>query len=130
MPCDGKYTTTHSSPQQPISLSSAASRGRVGPTGRLGERGERGPAGKRGPGGVDGGGGPPGFPGPNGPLGDQGPRGGPGAAGRCRCGGPGPRAAFSAGITTSYPPEDTPILFNKVLLNQRTHLLHNTQYTA
>ncbi|CAL8343777.1 complement C1q tumor necrosis factor-related protein 7 [Gadus morhua] len=99
----------------------AASRGRVGPTGRQGEWGERGPAGKRGPGGEGGAGGPSGFPGANGALGARGARGGRGAAGRCRCGGPGPRAAFSAGITTSYPPEDTPILFNKVLFNDGGH---------
>ncbi|CAL8252090.1 unnamed protein product [Merluccius merluccius] len=99
----------------------AGSKGRVGPTGRHGERGDRGLGGKRGPGGEGGGAGPPGFPGPNGLQGAKGERGRPGVAGMCRCGSLVPRAAFSVGITSSYPPENTPIRFNKVLFNEGGH---------
>lgn len=97
----------------------------MGPTGRLGARGERGPAGKRGPTGEGSGEGPPGSTGPDGSPGDKGERGRQGAAGLCRCGSLVPQAAFSVGITNSYPPENTPIRFNKVLFNEGGH--YNTQ---
>uniref|UniRef100_A0A8B9J7R3 C1q and TNF related 7 n=1 Tax=Astyanax mexicanus TaxID=7994 RepID=A0A8B9J7R3_ASTMX len=96
-------------------------KGRVGPTGKLGERGERGPIGKRGPegdAGDSGPPGPPGSPGERGKKGQQGPRGTPGT---CLCGSLVPKSAFSVGITSSYPAEQSPIKFNKVLFDEGGH---------
>ncbi|XP_046893220.1 complement C1q tumor necrosis factor-related protein 7 isoform X2 [Hypomesus transpacificus] len=99
----------------------AGVKGRVGPTGRHGDRGDRGPGGKRGPGGEQGDPGPPGAHGPHAQKGDRGPRGQRGTPGVCRCGSLVPKAAFSVGITSSYPAEKTPIRFNKVLFNEGGH---------
>lgn len=96
-------------------------KGRVGPTGKIGERGERGPQGKRGPSGDDGDPGPKGPFGPVGEKGDKGQRGPPGTAGICKCGSLAPKAAFSVGITSSYPAENMPIKFNKILFNEGNH---------
>lgn len=96
-------------------------KGRVGLTGKLGERGERGLTGKRGPGGDPGDLGPPGFLGCLGEKGDKGQRGPPGAPGICKCGSLVPKSAFSVGITSSYPTEQAPIKFNKVLFNEGGH---------
>ncbi|XP_051947563.1 complement C1q tumor necrosis factor-related protein 7 isoform X1 [Xyrauchen texanus] len=96
-------------------------RGRVGPTGKLGERGDRGFPGKRGPEGDPGDSGPSGPLGPLGQKGDKGQRGPPGALGICRCGSLVPKSAFSVGITSSYPTEQAPIKFNKVLFNEGSH---------
>ncbi|XP_018588563.1 complement C1q tumor necrosis factor-related protein 7 [Scleropages formosus] len=96
-------------------------KGRVGATGKAGERGSRGPEGKRGPAGTGGDKGPPGLRGPPGQKGDKGQRGSQGKPGICRCGSLVPKVAFSVGITTSYPPERSPIRFNKVLFNEGKH---------
>ncbi|MBN3307494.1 complement C1q tumor necrosis factor-related protein 7 isoform X2 [Amia ocellicauda] len=101
-------------------------RGKVGSAGKIGEKGNRGPAGKRGPGGVNG---DIGFIGPKGPpgkKGEKGQRGMPGIPGICRCGSLVPKSAFSVGITTSYPVEQLPIKFNKVLFNEGDHYNPNT----
>ncbi|KAJ3599815.1 hypothetical protein NHX12_033769 [Muraenolepis orangiensis] len=95
--------------------------GGVGPRGQRGEGGARGPGGKRGPGGEGGAGGPTGLPGPAGGRGEKGQRGRRGAAGACRCGSLAPRSAFSVSISGSFPPEDTPIRFDKVLLDEGGH---------
>ncbi|XP_036377762.1 complement C1q tumor necrosis factor-related protein 7 [Megalops cyprinoides] len=96
-------------------------KGRVGATGKMGQRGERGPPGKRGPGGTGGDKGPLGTVGPPGEKGEKGQRGVRGTPGICRCGSLVPKAAFSVGITTSYPAERVPIKFNKVLFNEGSH---------
>ncbi|XP_054644584.1 complement C1q tumor necrosis factor-related protein 7 isoform X2 [Dunckerocampus dactyliophorus] len=96
-------------------------KGRVGPTGKIGERGERGAAGKRGPVGENGDVGPPGATGRDGEKGQKGQRGIRGTAGKCECGSITPKSAFSAGITSSYPAENTPIKFNKVLFDEGGH---------
>uniref|UniRef100_A0A3P8XJ97 Otolin-1 n=1 Tax=Esox lucius TaxID=8010 RepID=A0A3P8XJ97_ESOLU len=99
----------------------AGGKGKVGPTGKLGQRGDRGPGGKRGPNGERGDGGQPGPLGPIGEKGDKGQQGPRGTAGVCRCGSLVPKAAFSVGITSSYPAEKEPIKFNKVLFNEGGH---------
>uniref|UniRef100_A0AAR2JJ63 C1q domain-containing protein n=2 Tax=Pygocentrus nattereri TaxID=42514 RepID=A0AAR2JJ63_PYGNA len=99
----------------------AGIKGRVGPTGKIGERGERGPVGKRGPEGEGGDTGPPGPPGPQGKRGQKGHRGLQGVPGVCRCGSLVPKSAFSVGITSSYPAEQAPIKFNKVLFDEGGH---------
>ncbi|XP_029282120.1 complement C1q tumor necrosis factor-related protein 7 isoform X2 [Cottoperca gobio] len=96
-------------------------KGRVGPTGKIGGRGQRGPAGKRGPAGGSGEVGSLGPSGRDGEKGQQGQRGPRGTAGTCRCGSLLPKSAFSAGITSSYPAEKTPIKFNKVLFDEGGH---------
>uniref|UniRef100_A0A667XSQ0 C1q and TNF related 7 n=1 Tax=Myripristis murdjan TaxID=586833 RepID=A0A667XSQ0_9TELE len=96
-------------------------KGRVGPTGKIGERGDRGPGGKRGPPGEGGVVGSPGPPGRQGNKGDKGERGPRGTAGICKCGSLVPKSAFSVGITSSYPTENTPIRFNKILFNEGGH---------
>lgn len=96
-------------------------KGRVGPTGKIGTRGDRGPAGKRGPTGGNGDVGLPGSPGRNGEKGEKGERGPRGTAGTCKCGSLLPKSAFSVGITSSYPAENTPIKFNKVLFDEGGH---------
>lgn len=96
-------------------------KGRVGPTGKIGDRGDRGVPGKRGPSGEDGDLGSPGPPGLEGEKGNKGDRGPRGTGGICRCGSLLPKSAFSVGITSSYPPENTPIRFNKVLFNEGGH---------
>lgn len=96
-------------------------KGRVGPTGKIGARGDRGPAGKRGPTGEGGGMGLLGSPGRDGEKGDKGERGPRGTAGICKCGSLLPKSAFTAGITSSYPLEKTPIKFNKVLFDEGGH---------
>ncbi|XP_051515843.1 complement C1q tumor necrosis factor-related protein 7-like [Myxocyprinus asiaticus] len=96
-------------------------RGRVGLTGKLGEHGERGFTGRRGPEGDPGVSGPPGPSGYLGQKGDNGQRGPLGASGVCRCGSLVHKSAFSIGITSSYPAEQAPIKFNKVLFNEGGH---------
>lgn len=59
--------------------------------------------------------------GPPGPKGDRGEKGEPGLPGVCRCGSIVLKSAFSVGITTSYPEERLPIIFNKVLFNEGEH---------
>ncbi|KAJ7986526.1 hypothetical protein DPEC_G00340780 [Dallia pectoralis] len=99
----------------------AGGTGKVGPRGKLGVRGDRGPGGKRGPNGEKGDGGQPGPPGPLGKRGEKGQQGPRGTVGVCRCGSLVPKAAFSVGITSSYPAEKEPIKFNKVLFNEGGH---------
>ncbi|KAI5609195.1 complement C1q tumor necrosis factor-related protein 7, partial [Silurus asotus] len=96
-------------------------KGKFGPTGNIGERGERGPTGKRGPEGESGDMGhlgPQGRPGLRGAKGQRGPQGVPG---KCLCGSLVPKSAFSVAITSSYPAEQAPIKFNKVLFDEGGH---------
>ncbi|XP_066529271.1 complement C1q tumor necrosis factor-related protein 7 [Hoplias malabaricus] len=99
----------------------AGIKGRVGQTGKLGEHGERGQVGKRGPEGEAGDTGPPGPRGSSGKRGQKGQRGPRGIPGVCRCGSLVPKSAFSVGITSSYPAEQKPIKFNKVLFDEGGH---------
>lgn len=96
-------------------------RGKTGPLGPAGEKGDQGESGKKGPGGLIGAKGEVGPAGPPGPKGDKGDRGEPGAPGVCKCGKIVLKSAFSVGITTSYPEERLPIVFNKVLFNEGEH---------
>ncbi|XP_077157569.1 complement C1q tumor necrosis factor-related protein 7 isoform X2 [Paroedura picta] len=96
-------------------------RGKTGPVGAPGEKGDQGEPGKKGPPGLGGVKGDVGSVGPAGPKGDQGERGEPGAPGVCKCGKIVLKSAFSVGITTSYPEERLPIIFNKVLFNEGSH---------
>uniref|UniRef100_A0A8B9ZTZ2 C1q domain-containing protein n=1 Tax=Anas zonorhyncha TaxID=75864 RepID=A0A8B9ZTZ2_9AVES len=96
-------------------------RGKTGPLGPAGEKGDQGQSGKKGPGGLAGAKGEVGPAGPPGPKGDKGDRGEPGAPGVCKCGQIVLKSAFSVGITTSYPEERLPIVFNKVLFNEGEH---------
>ncbi|KAF4802133.1 Complement C1q tumor necrosis factor-related protein 7 [Turdus rufiventris] len=100
---------------------SAGLRGKTGPLGPAGEKGDQGQSGKKGPGGLMGAKGEVGPVGPPGPKGDKGDRGEPGAPGVCKCGKIVLKSAFSVGITTSYPEERLPIVFNKVLFNEGEH---------
>ncbi|GAB0188182.1 complement C1q tumor necrosis factor-related protein 7 [Grus japonensis] len=99
----------------------AGLRGKTGPLGPAGEKGDQGQSGKKGPGGLTGAKGEVGPAGPPGPKGDKGDRGEPGAPGVCKCGKIVLKSAFSVGITTSYPEERLPIVFNKVLFNEGEH---------
>ncbi|XP_033016645.1 complement C1q tumor necrosis factor-related protein 7 isoform X1 [Lacerta agilis] len=96
-------------------------RGKTGPVGPAGEKGDQGEAGKKGPTGSGGVKGSVGPVGPIGPKGDKGDRGKPGLPGICKCGQIVLKSAFSVGITTSYPEERLPIVFNKVLFNEGGH---------
>lgn len=96
----------------------AGLRGKTGPFGPIGEKGDQGELGKKGPSGPSGDKGEIGPDGPHGPKGDKGARGEPGEQGMCKCGDIVLRSAFSVGITTSYPQERLPILFNKILFNE------------
>lgn len=96
-------------------------RGKTGPLGLAGEKGDQGETGKKGPMGPEGEKGEVGPAGPPGPKGDRGEQGGPGLPGVCRCGSIVLKSAFSVGITTSYPEERLPILFNKILFNEGEH---------
>ncbi|KAM7053079.1 PREDICTED: complement C1q tumor necrosis factor-related protein 7 [Sturnus vulgaris] len=100
---------------------SAGLRGKTGPIGPAGEKGDQGQSGKKGPEGLTGAKGEVGPVGPPGPKGDKGDRGEPGAPGVCKCGKIVLKSAFSVGITTSYPEERLPIVFNKVLFNEGEH---------
>ncbi|NXL64588.1 C1QT7 protein, partial [Chordeiles acutipennis] len=100
---------------------SAGLRGKTGPLGPAGEKGDQGQSGKKGPGGLTGAKGEVGPAGPPGPKGEKGDRGEPGAPGVCKCGKIVLKSAFSVGITTSYPEERLPIVFNKVLFNEGEH---------
>ncbi|MBN3291728.1 C1QT7 protein, partial [Polypterus senegalus] len=101
-------------------------KGKPGSTGKIGDKGDRGPSGKKGPTGVGGSKGMPGLEGPQGQKGDKGQRGMPGLPGICKCGGLVPKSAFTVGITTSYPVEKLPIIFNKVIFNEGGHYNPNT----
>uniref|UniRef100_H3AXT7 C1q and TNF related 7 n=3 Tax=Latimeria chalumnae TaxID=7897 RepID=H3AXT7_LATCH len=93
-------------------------RGKAGSAGPIGDKGDQGYPGKKGPGGLlgdKGEFGPVGSPGPKGNKGQRGERGAPGV---CKCGSMVIKSAFSVGITTSYPVERTPIIFDKVLFNE------------
>ncbi|XP_072107987.1 complement C1q tumor necrosis factor-related protein 7 isoform X1 [Mobula birostris] len=99
----------------------AGIRGKTGHDGHLGDKGDKGPAGKagiRGQSGLKGKSGPTGS---SGPKGNKGQKGDPGPPGVCKCGSLVLKSAFSVGITTSYPTERTPIIFNKILLNEGGH---------
>ncbi|XP_013929764.1 PREDICTED: complement C1q tumor necrosis factor-related protein 7-like [Thamnophis sirtalis] len=96
-------------------------RGKMGPAGQTGDKGDQGQSGKRGPTGLVGGKGDMGPLGPLGPKGEKGERGKTGPPGICKCGQIVLRSAFSVGITTSYPEERVPIIFNKVLFNEGGH---------
>ncbi|XP_053314280.1 complement C1q tumor necrosis factor-related protein 7 [Spea bombifrons] len=99
----------------------AGLRGKTGPLGSIGEKGDQGESGKKGPIGPPGGKGELGPDGPLGTKGDKGQRGERGEPGICKCGSIMLKSAFSVGITTSYPQERLPILFNKVLFNEGEH---------
>ncbi|OCT99364.1 hypothetical protein XELAEV_18005142mg [Xenopus laevis] len=99
----------------------AGFRGKTGPLGPIGERGDQGETGKKGPVGGAGGKGELGPKGPYGPRGPKGERGESGEPGVCKCGNIILKSAFSVGITTSYPQERLPILFNKILFNEGEH---------
>ncbi|CAG10999.1 unnamed protein product, partial [Tetraodon nigroviridis] len=99
----------------------AGLRGRVGPTGKIGSKGDRGPTGKQGPAGEKGDLGLLGPPGQEGDKGEKGKQGSLGTAGVCKCSSLLPKSAFSVGITSSYPTENTPIKFNKILFNDGGH---------
>ncbi|XP_077333887.1 complement C1q tumor necrosis factor-related protein 7 [Lithobates pipiens] len=96
-------------------------RGKTGRLGPIGEKGDQGETGKRGPNGSLGDKGEIGPDGPAGPKGDKGSRGDVGEAGVCKCGNIVLKSAFSVGITTSYPQERLPIVFNKVIFNEGEH---------
>nr|XP_033804811.1 complement C1q tumor necrosis factor-related protein 7 [Geotrypetes seraphini]XP_033804821.1 complement C1q tumor necrosis factor-related protein 7 [Geotrypetes seraphini] len=96
----------------------AGLRGKNGPAGANGEKGDQGESGKQGPTGTRGDKGKVGTHGPLGLKGDKGPRGEVGSPGICKCGSIMLKSAFSVGITTSYPEERLPIVFNKVLFNE------------
>ncbi|KAG9479703.1 complement C1q tumor necrosis factor-related protein 7 [Eleutherodactylus coqui] len=104
----------------------AGLRGKTGPFGPIGEKGDQGETGKNGPTGPPGEKGEMGPDGPLGPKGDKGTRGDPGEAGVCKCGDIILKSAFSVGITTSYPQENLPILFNKILFNEGEHYSPST----
>ncbi|KAM4807637.1 complement C1q tumor necrosis factor-related protein 7 [Rhinophrynus dorsalis] len=99
----------------------AGLRGKTGPLGPIGEKGDQGETGKKGPEGQSGDKGELGPIGPLGPRGVKGQRGGPGEPGVCKCGNIILKSAFSVGITTSYPQERLPILFNKIIFNEGDH---------
>ncbi|KAM8939713.1 complement C1q tumor necrosis factor-related protein 7 [Pelodytes ibericus] len=99
----------------------AGLRGKTGPLGPIGERGDQGESGKKGPQGSPGDKGELGPNGPAGPKGDKGQRGITGEPGVCKCGNIMLKSAFSVGITTSYPQERLPILFNKILFSEGDH---------
>uniref|UniRef100_A0A8D3C517 C1q domain-containing protein n=1 Tax=Scophthalmus maximus TaxID=52904 RepID=A0A8D3C517_SCOMX len=98
--------------------------GLVGEKGELGPQGEcnctdgeDGSPGQRGDKGDKGG---QGQIGPEGQMGPQGDQGDPGSIGMM--GPPGPcmtsiQSAFSAGLTSSYPPPNTPVVFSQILYN-------------
>lgn len=96
-------------------------KGKTGPLGLAGEKGDQGETGKKGPIGPEGEKGEVGPTGTPGPKGDRGDHGDPGPPGICRCGSIMLKSAFSVGITTSYPEERLPIVFNKVLFNEGEH---------
>ncbi|XP_063313864.1 complement C1q tumor necrosis factor-related protein 7 [Pelobates fuscus] len=99
----------------------AGLRGKTGPLGPVGEKGDQGEPGKKGPQGLPGNKGEFGPDGPFGFKGDKGQRGEHGEPGECKCGNIVLKSAFSVGITTSYPQEMLPILFNKVLFSEGDH---------
>ncbi|XP_007887190.1 complement C1q tumor necrosis factor-related protein 7 [Callorhinchus milii] len=101
-------------------------RGKLGLAGLGGEKGDRGLPGKTGIQGQNGVKGKLGPAGTFGPKGDKGQRGQAGPAGVCKCGSIMPKSAFSVGITTSYPAERKPIIFNKILLNEGGHYTPST----
>ncbi|XP_029446627.1 complement C1q tumor necrosis factor-related protein 7 [Rhinatrema bivittatum] len=96
-------------------------KGKTGPVGATGEKGDQGETGKKGPSGSSGDKGRIGTLGRRGPKGDKGQRGELGLPGICKCGTIMLKSAFSVGITTSYPEERLPIIFNKVLFNEGEH---------
>ncbi|XP_028919459.1 complement C1q tumor necrosis factor-related protein 7 [Ornithorhynchus anatinus] len=99
----------------------AGFRGKTGSLGPAGEKGDQGETGKKGPAGLGGDKGDVGHTGVPGPKGDRGQPGHRGVPGICKCGNTVLKSAFSVGITTSYPEERLPIIFNKVLFNEGEH---------
>ncbi|XP_071990408.1 complement C1q and tumor necrosis factor-related protein 9A-like isoform X1 [Engystomops pustulosus] len=105
--------------------------GQHGPPGRDGKNGEPGPKGDPGMPGVPG---PQGQPGKIGPPGPTGPTGLPGIIGLP--GLPGSTAtkkayAFHVGLTSAYPPADSPIKFPKVFYNeQNIYSTESGKFTA
>uniref|UniRef100_A0A673B5R8 Collagen, type X, alpha 1b n=1 Tax=Sphaeramia orbicularis TaxID=375764 RepID=A0A673B5R8_9TELE len=103
--------------------------GPAGPKGDIGMVGAPGPRGTKGEQGAQGFTGKPGTPGAVGPAGlpghhgAQGPKGSPGHAGAPGLPGPSgaPMSAFSAVLTTAYPPAGAPIQFSQVLYNGEHH---------
>ncbi|XP_043918520.1 complement C1q tumor necrosis factor-related protein 7 [Protopterus annectens] len=101
-------------------------KGKTGSAGQRGMQGDQGHSGKKGPEGLKGEKGGTGPVGPPGSKGNKGQRGERGQPGVCKCGSIILKSAFSAGITTSYPRERSPIVFNKVLFNEGGHYNANT----
>ncbi|XP_072352503.1 uncharacterized protein c1qtnf7 isoform X1 [Scyliorhinus torazame] len=101
-------------------------RGKNGQGGDVGHKGDKGPIGKAGLRGQNGLKGKLGLQGTIGPKGNQGQKGDPGPSGVCKCGSLVLKSAFSVGITTSYPAEKTPIIFNKILFNEGGHYISSS----
>uniref|UniRef100_A0A8D3C350 C1q domain-containing protein n=1 Tax=Scophthalmus maximus TaxID=52904 RepID=A0A8D3C350_SCOMX len=95
--------------------------GPMGLPGKHGMPGQKGELGPQGPPGL------PGIPGLNGPIGKPGPKGETGFMGT-----PGPRApAFTAILTTPFPPSGMPIKFDRTLYNgQNAYSSANGMFTA
>lgn len=93
-------------------------KGEPGPEGECncsdGEDGSPGPKGDKGDKGIQGDMGTAGQTGPQGDKGDMGVMGMMGPPGPCM---PNIQSAFSAGLTTSYPPPNAPVVFDNVLYN-------------
>ncbi|TRY54751.1 hypothetical protein DNTS_031271, partial [Danionella cerebrum] len=94
--------------------------GRPGYPGRRGRPGYPGLVGKSGPRGPKGVEGPPGPSGPTGVRGETGDFGESGSPGGCSCGSAA-RSAFSVAVTKSFPKEQIPIPFDRILLNAGGH---------
>uniref|UniRef100_A0A673B9T5 Collagen, type X, alpha 1b n=1 Tax=Sphaeramia orbicularis TaxID=375764 RepID=A0A673B9T5_9TELE len=92
--------------------------GAVGPAGLPGHHGAQGLPGPSGAPGLKGHTGSPGAPGKPGESGRPGPMGPVGPSGPV---GPAPMSAFSAVLTTAYPPAGAPIQFSQVLYNGEHH---------
>uniref|UniRef100_A0A8D0C0V1 C1q domain-containing protein n=1 Tax=Salvator merianae TaxID=96440 RepID=A0A8D0C0V1_SALMN len=93
-------------------------KGEIGIQGEIGLRGPTGPIGPIGPKGEVGGPGPKGSKGNQGEKGWKGDRGEKGRVGNTPVTS---RSAFSAGLTTKFPPLHVPIKFDKVLYNGLNH---------
>lgn len=93
---------------------SPGNRGQSGGKGREGVFGKVGPQGLRGLHGAQG------LMGQQGVKGEFGDKGAQGPPGGCNCGRQA-RSAFSVAVTKSYPKEQQPILFKRILLNEGNH---------